>query len=148
MFRKRVSVAAFAVGLLGVLVLPGVGRAQGEISLTIAKHASLTSDGAVVIRVLIECEPLPGTEDFQEALAGAAQAKTGAEAEGGIDGTVTCDGVPRTYTATLSSFTDAAFRPGPAHANASLLVCNVVGDDQVCAQGSTERRIVIRGKKF
>ena len=138
--------AAALVALVAVMAHPAVALAQDEdISISIAKHAQLTSDGAVIIMVDIACDLLPGTEDFQEALAGAGQAKTGAGAEGGIDGTVVCDGISRTYTARLSPFTDAVFERGPAVATASLIICNVVGDEQVCAQRSTQRRIIIRG---
>ena len=138
--------AAALVALVAVMVHPAIALAQEEdISISIAKHAQLTSDGAVMIMVEIACDPLPGTEDFQEALAGAGQAKTGAGAEGGIDGTVVCDGISRTYTARLSPFTDAVFERGPAVATASLIICNVVGDEQVCVQRSTQRRIIIRG---
>ena len=138
--------AAALVALAGIMALPAIVLAQdNNISISIEKHAQLTSEGAVIIMIQIACDPLPGTEDFQEALAGAVQARTGAEAEGGIDGTVVCDGIPRTYTARLSPFTDAVFKRGPADASASLLICNLVGDEQVCADGAAERRIIIRG---
>jgi hypothetical protein len=127
------------------MALPAIALAQDDVSISIAKHAQLTSNGAVIIRIDIACDPLPGTEDFQEALAGAGQPRTGAEAEGGIDGTVVCDGISHTYTARLSPFTDAVFQRGPANANVSLLICNVVGDEQVCIDGATECRIIIRG---
>jgi hypothetical protein len=142
---RRFPAAAF-VALAGIMALPGIALAQDDdISISIAKHAQLTADGAVIIRIHIACDPLPGTEDFQEALAGAEQARTAAEAEGGIDGTVVCDGISHTYTARLSPFTDAVFQRGPADANVSLLMCNLVGDEQVCVDGATERRIIIRG---
>jgi hypothetical protein len=137
--------AAALVALASIMVLPAIILAQDNISISIEKHAQLTSDGAVIIMIQIACDPLPGTPDFQEALAGAGQPRTGAEAEGGIDGTVVCDGISRTYTARLSPFTDAVFKRGPADASASLLICNVVGDEQVCADGATEGRIIIRG---
>jgi hypothetical protein len=138
--------AAVLVALVGIIALPAMALAQdNDISISIEKHAQLTSDGAVIITIHIACDPLPGTEDFQEALAGAGQAKTGAEAEGGIDGTVVCDGISRRHTARLFPFTDAVFKRGPAGANASLFICNVVGDEQVCANGSTARQIIIRG---
>jgi hypothetical protein len=138
--------AAALVAIAGIIALPASALAQDDdISISIAKHAQLTVDGAVIIRIDIACNPLPGTEDFQEALAGAAQPRTGAEAEGGIDGTVVCDGTSRTYTARLSPFTNAVFRRGPADANVSVLICNLVGDEQVCVDGTTERRIIIRG---
>ena len=138
--------AAALVAIAGIMALPAIALAQDEgISISIAKHAQLTSDGAVIIMIHIACDPLPGTEDFQEALAGAGQAKTGAGAEGGIDGMVVCDGVSHTHTTRLSPFTDAVFRRGPAVATASLIICNVVGDEQVCVQRSTQRRIIIRG---
>jgi hypothetical protein len=128
------------------MALPAIVPAQNNnIAISIEKHAQLTFDGAVIIMIQIACDPLPGTPDFQEALAGAEQTRTGAEAEGGIDGTVVCDSIPHTYTARLSPFTDAVFKRGPADASASLLICNVVGDEQVCVDGATERRIIIRG---
>jgi hypothetical protein len=138
--------AAALVALAGIMALPAIVLAQDDdVSISIEKHGQLTSDGAVIITINIACDPLPGTEDFQEALAGAGQPKTGAEGEGGIDGTVVCDGISRTYTARLSPFTDAVFKRGPADASASVLICNLVGDEQVCIDGATERRIVIRG---
>jgi hypothetical protein len=134
-----------ALAALIALVLPGDAQAQGDVSISINKHARLASDGAIIIEAHIACDPLQGVEDFQEVLAGAAQQKTGAEAEGGVDGLVICDGVGRTHTARLSPFTDEAFRRGPANASVSLLVCNVLGDDQICLQGAAQRRIIIRG---
>ena len=137
---------AALIALAGIIALPAIVLAQdNNISISIEKHAQLTSEGAVIIMIQIACDPLPGTEDFQEALAGAGQPRTGAEAEGGIDGTVVCDGISRTYTARLSPFTDAVFKRGPADASASVLICNLVGDEQVCADGAAERRIIIRG---
>jgi len=132
--------------VVGAIALSGVAQAQGHVSISIEKHARLTADGAVIIRVHIACDPLPGTEDFQEALAGAGQARTGAAAEGGVDGTVVCDGIERAHTARLSAFSYGEFKRGPAGASASLLVCNVAGDDQVCEQGATQRRIIIAGR--
>jgi hypothetical protein len=133
------------VALAGIMGLPAIVLAQDDISISIEKHAQLTADGAIIILINIACDPLPGIEDFQEALAGALQPKTGAEAEGGIDGTVVCDGIPHTYTARLSPFTNAVFKRGPANASASVLICNLVDDQQVCIDGATERRIVISG---
>jgi hypothetical protein len=140
--KRAVAVAAIAAAIS----VPKVAQAQGDISISIARHAQLTADRGVIIRVHIACDPLPGTEDFQEALAGAVQAHSGAEAEGGLDGTVVCDGVQRTYTARLNSFTETVFKRGPASAGASLIVCNVVGDEQICQQAATQRSIVIRGR--
>jgi probable HAF family extracellular repeat protein len=119
---------------------------EAGISLAIEKHAGLTEQGAVVITVQIVCGPFAGVEDFQQASAGAGQEKTGAAAEGDLDGTVVCDGVERTHTAHLSSFTEAVFRRGPAGANVSLFVCTLVGDEQMCFQGSTQGRVVIKGR--
>jgi hypothetical protein len=130
----------------GVTVLPAMALAENDdITIALAKHADLTSDGAVIIRIHIACDPLPGTVDFQEAHAGAGQPKSGAGAEAGIDGTVVCDGVAHTYTAHLFPHTDTVFRRGPARANASLFICNVVEDQQICVEGRAQRRIIIRG---
>jgi hypothetical protein len=139
--RRRFRAAVLAA-LAGIMALPAIVLAQDDVSISIEKHAQLTSDGAVIIMIQIACDPLPGTEDFQEALAGAVQPRTGAEAEGGIDGTVVCDGIPHTYTARLSPFTNAVFKRGAADANVSVLICNLVGDEQVCVDGATERRII------
>jgi hypothetical protein len=54
-------------------------------------------------------------------------------------------GVERAYTAALSSFTDEAFRRGPATASVAVIVCNTVGLDQICVQASARRRIVVSG---
>ena len=69
----------------------------------------------------------------------------GKEAEGGMDGTVVCDGVERTHTAHLSAHTDAAFKHGPARASASLFLCTLVGDEQICFHGAMSRRVILRG---
>jgi hypothetical protein len=143
--RVLFVLAAFVAGALIVVALSPPVHAQGNISIAIEKHAALTKQGAIVITVRIACGPLPGVEEFQEAIASAAQEKTGAEAEGGLDGTVVCDGVDRTHTAHLSSFTDAGFKRGPASASASLLVCTLVGDEQMCFQGAMHRRVIVRG---
>lgn len=132
------------VPLLLAAVLPGVARADG-LSISIEKHARPTAGGGVVFLVHVTCGPLPGTEDFREGLAGAAQARTGAEAEGGLSPEVVCDGAERTYTAALSRFTDDPFRRGPADAAVAVIACNTVGDEQVCLQAGTQRRIIIAG---
>jgi hypothetical protein len=112
-------------------LLTPVSVAEPGISLAIEKHAWLTGQGAVAIIVHIVCGPFDGVEDFQEAVAGAFQEKTGAEAEGGLDGTVVCDGIERTHTARLSSFTEAVFKREPAGANVSLFVCTLIGNASV-----------------
>ena len=137
--------ALFLLSLVGAMITPGSAAAQESISLSIAKHAQITSDGVIVIRIDVVCEPLPGTVDFQQTFAGASQTGTGAEAEAGLDGTVVCDGIERTHTAHLSSFAED-FKRGPAQASASLIVCNVDGDTQICAQRGTQQRIVIQGR--
>ena len=144
--RHNSILAAAAVVFMVALAPQAQAQAQAGISLAIEKHARLTEQGGIVIRIHIICGPFEGIEDFQEAHAGAHQVKSGAEAESGIDGTVVCDGVERTYTAHFSSFTDQPFEPGPAGANASLFVCMLVGDEQMCFQGATSRRVIIRGQ--
>jgi hypothetical protein len=131
--------------LVNVAALPGVARAQDELSISIERHARLTDDGGIVFRVHVTCGPLPGSEDFREGLAGASQAKTGAEGEGGLSPDVICDGVGRVYSAAVSSFTEAGFRRGPASASAGVIACNTVGDGQVCVQGGAQRRVIIAG---
>jgi hypothetical protein len=125
--------------------LPGTARAQGLVSIWIEKHARLTADGGVIFRVHVSCGPLPGTEDFREGFAGAGQPRIGAEGEGGLSPDIVCDGVERVYTAGLSTITDAVFVRGPASANAAVIACNTVGDQQVCVAASVQRRIIISG---
>jgi hypothetical protein len=122
-------------------------QAGGGISLAIEKHAILTQQGIVIFRVRITCGPFEGVEEFQEGFAGGSQERTGAESESGIDGMVVCDGVQRTHTVQLTSF-GPPFRHGPANANASVILCTLVGEEQVCFSGSTARRIIIRGGPF
>lgn len=134
------------VALAGATSLADTAGAQGDISIQIDRHARLTPDGSVVFTVRVACGPLPGTEDFREGLAGASQEKTGAEAEGGLSPDIVCDGVERVYTAGVSRITDASFKRGPAVATAAVIACNTVADEQVCVQGSAQRRIIISGR--
>jgi hypothetical protein len=41
---------------------------------------------------------------------------------------------------------DVGFRRGSAGANVSLFVCTLVQNEQICFQGSTQRRVIIRGQ--
>ena len=134
------------ISVTGAMTVPAAAQAQGEISIRIAKHAQLTSDGSVVFTVWIACGPLPGTEDFREAHAGAGQAKTRAGAEGGLSPSIICDGVERAYTAAPSLITENEFARGPARGNAAVFACNIVGDDQVCVEASAQRRIIVSGR--
>jgi hypothetical protein len=141
------KLACLVIAALSAIAFPSA-RAQSPtpgVSVEIERLARLTDDGIVVIWVHVTCGPFEGVEDFQEARAGAGQAKTGAGAEGGLDGTVVCDGVERVHTAHLSAHTDAAFKPGPALARASLFLCMLVGEEQTCFQGAMSRRVILRG---
>jgi hypothetical protein len=131
--------------LIVVAIVPGAGAQSAGISLEIEKHALLTRAGLVIIRIHITCGPFAGIEEFQDGHAGGGQSKTGASSETGIDGTVLCDGVERIHTAHLSQLDEAAFKHGPAGVSASLIVCTLVGEEQMCFSGSTSRRVVIRG---
>ena len=144
MAPKQAFVAIAA--LFVVALCPQVHAQDAGISLKIKKHAQLTEQRAMVIRIKIACGPFEGVEEFQQAFAGGGQEKTGAEAEGGIDGTVVCDGVRRTHTARLTSFSGTGFRRGPASADATLIVCTLVDDEQMCFSGSTQRRVIIQGR--
>ncbi|MDZ5620578.1 hypothetical protein [Nocardioides bizhenqiangii] len=137
-----------ALGLVmaALLLAAPAAHAEDEITIRIAKQASLGADGRVMITVFVRCGPLPGAEDFIEAHAGVGQARTGAGGEGGLDGTVVCDGVERVHTAHFSPL-DGAFRHGPAVANVSIFACRLVGDDQVCFSANTSRRIIITGRR-
>lgn len=117
---------------------------QGDIHMAIAKYASPTADGAVTIRIHIACEPLPGVEDYQEGFSGASQPRSGAEGESGIDGMIICDGQARTHTARIYGH-EASFVRGPASGSASVILCNLVGNDQLCVSGAASGRIIIRG---
>jgi hypothetical protein len=143
--RTALKLAAATAASLFLAAPTALDAQTAGIALTIEKHANLTAQGVVVIRVHVTCGPFAGFEDFQEAFAGATQPKTGAEAEGGMDGTVVCDGVERVHTAHLSPFTEVSFRHGPAGAGAALHVCMLVGDEQQCHQGSVNRRVILRG---
>jgi hypothetical protein len=134
------------VGLCAIAV--PAPRAQSQtsgIAVEIERLARLTNDGIVVIWVHVTCGPFEGVEDFQEARAGAGQASTGAGAEGGLDGTVVCDGVERVHTAHLSAHTEASFKHGPALARASVFLCMLVGEEQTCFQGAQSKRVILRG---
>jgi hypothetical protein len=138
--------SAVLVALFVIAFIPQARAQANGISLAIEKHAVLTQAGIVVIRIHITCGPFAGVEEFQEGHAGGGQSKTGAESETGIDGAVLCDGVERTHTAHLSPLTDADFKHGPASVSASLIVCMLVGDEQMCFSGSTSRRVIIRAE--
>ena len=131
--------------LIVVAIVPGAGAQSAGILLEIEKHAVLTRAGLVIIRIHITCGPFAGIEEFQEGHAGGGQSKTGASSETGIDGTVLCDGVERIHTAHLSPLDEAVFKPGPASVSASLFLCTLVGEEQMCFSGSTSRRVIIRG---
>jgi hypothetical protein len=131
--------------LIVLAIVPGAGAQSAGILLEIEKHAVLTRAGLVIIRIHITCGPFAGIQEFQEGHAGGGQSKTGASSETGIDGTVLCDGVERIHTAHLSPLDEAAFKHGPASASASLFLCTLAGEEQMCFSGSTSRRVIIRG---
>ena len=143
--RSNRNMVTILAALIVAALLPNAFAQTPGISLQIEKHAVLTRTGLVRIRINITCGPFAGVEEFQEGHAGGGQSKTGAESETGIDGTVLCDGVMRVHTAHLSPLTDAAFKHGPAGASASLIVCMLDGEEQMCFSGSTSRRIIIGG---
>jgi hypothetical protein len=116
------------------------------ITALVAAHAIALSPAAHPQTSGISCGPFEGTEYFQESFAGASQEQSGAEAEGGVDGTVVCDGVQRVQSARLASFNDFSFRRGPANANAGVMVCVLVLDEQMCFSGGASRRVIVRGR--
>jgi hypothetical protein len=142
-YANRSVVAAAA--LLALLAAPLDTASQpAGIALAMNKHAVLRSDGVVVLRLQVICGPFTGAEDFQQGFAGGSQPRTGAASEGGIDGTVVCDGVEREHTAHLPSYTGFRFRPGPANFSAAINLCMLVGDEQQCYNGAISRRVIIR----
>lgn len=143
MIRKVAVVTGLA---LAAMLLVSPAHADDGVTVTIAKHARLTADGDVVILAFVRCGPLPGVEDFQETRAGIGQARTGGAGEGGLDGTVVCDGVERVHTARFSSFAEP-FQPGPARAVASVTACRLVGDDQVCFSDTETRQVIITRRR-
>jgi hypothetical protein len=140
------KLTSVVLAALLVFAVSAQSHAQAPgISLMIEKHASLTQQGIVVIWIRVVCGPFAGIEQFQEGHAGGGQDKTGASSESGIDGTVICDGIERTHTAHLSPLDEAAFKPGPASVSASLFLCTLAGEEQMCFSGATSRRVIIRG---
>ncbi len=130
--------------LAATLALPGPARAEPTVKIWIEKNAHQIPGGGVRFVVHVTCGPLPGSPDFREGFAGASQFKTRAEAEGGLSPDVTCDGGSRVYTAALSAFTEEGFARGWGRANATVIACNVIDDQQVCVNGSSARQIYIR----
>jgi hypothetical protein len=134
-----------AVAALFVFVISPEAQAQDAgVTLAIEKHAQLSQRGEMVIRIRITCGPFEGFEEFQQGFAGGSQEKSGAVSESGIDGMVVCDGVQRTHTARMAPF-DVPFQRGPARANAALMLCMLVGEEQTCFSGSTARGVIISG---
>jgi len=139
----RKFAAALGLVLVAVVFTPATAHAEGEITIRIAKHATLTPSGQLVFTAFVRCGPLPGVEDFIEGFAGAGQERTGAWSESGLDGTVVCDGVERAHTAHLVAF-EGSWKRGPAGASATVITCRLVGDDQVCFNASAARRVIVR----
>jgi hypothetical protein len=138
------TVLVVATALAATATLPSPAHAEPTVTMWIEKNAYQIPGGGVRFVVHVTCGPLPGSPDFREGFAGASQFKTKAEAEGGLSPDVTCDGGREVYTAALSAFTDEGFARGFGRANATVIACNSVGDQQVCVQGSSARQIYIR----
>ena len=141
-------VKRLCLGLLcaiGSVAVPTAALAQESLTISIDRFATLTSDGSIAFTVHVACS-LPGVPDFREGLAGASQPRTGAAAEGGLSPNVVCDGVERTYVASVSLITESGFARGPAVARATAIACNVSDDQQVCVQRSAERRVIVTGR--
>jgi hypothetical protein len=147
--QKTRAGTLLSVVLIGLLAVQSSSSAhedsnEDDVLVAIAKYAVPTHDGSIVIRIHIACEPMWGFEEFQQGHAGGSQARTGAWSETGIDGTIVCDGQAHTHTARLYPF-EGVFKRGGARANASVFICNLIGDEQFCVSGSSARKIVIRG---
>jgi hypothetical protein len=145
MRSNRKVFAALATLIVAVLIPDASAQPAPGVLLQIEKHAVLTRDGRVRIRIQITCGPFTGFLSIVEGHAGGGQSKTGASSETGIDGTPVCDGVMHVHTAHLSPLDENEFKHGPAGASASMFVCTFENDEQTCFSGSTARRIVIRG---
>jgi hypothetical protein len=139
-----------ALAILAVLTLaPTVALAQGTATVTLHPRA-LLGDGGLWLQLTVDiaCDDL-GTEDFQQGLAFATQERGSQHiaGEGGVDGTVICDGVTRTHTATVSLFQGSRFRGGPATATVSFFVCFTdENGDQVCEQDNDTQPVLVAGR--
>ena len=139
--RNMLALAALVV----LALVPNASAQTSGVLLQIEKHAVLTREGRVRIRIQITCGPFTGFMEINEGHAGGGQEKTGASSETGIDGTPLCDGVTRVHTAHLAPLDENEFKHGPAGASASLFVCMFDGVEQTCYSGATSRRIIIGG---
>ena len=143
--------AGVLAGLVMVTVAVGPGSvAQAEtdepaLVISIEKFAEFSANGSPTFRAHVTCGPLPGSRHFRQGHAGAVQQTTGAEAEGGLSPDLECDGTERVYTAGVSVITEEQFRAGPAQAFVGVIACNLVGDEQVCVQGSEQATVIIQG---
>jgi hypothetical protein len=111
---------------------------------------ALLRDGGFSLQLTadIECDDL-GTEDFQQGLAFATQegGSLSLAGEGGVDGSVICDGVSRTHTATVSLFRGSKFHGGPAVATVAFLACFIdENDNQVCGQDNETLPVLVAGR--
>jgi hypothetical protein len=143
---RDLLVVAFAAAV-ALAATPAVG--QGSVSVSLHRRAMLGEGGSSLQLIVdIACDDL-GTEEFQEGLAFATQRRGPlfAEGEGGVDGSVICDGMTRTYTATVSLFEGSRFRGGPASATVDFLICFIVdNENQVCEHGVDTRTVLVAGR--
>jgi hypothetical protein len=142
--------ASLVLAVAAALTLTGTtALAQGSVTVTLHPRA-LRGDGGQWLQLTVDiaCDDL-GAEDFQQGLAFATQQRGRhvIAGEGGVDGTVICDGVARTHTATVSLFQGSKFRGGPATATVDFLICFIdESDNQVCEQDNDTRTVLVGGR--
>jgi hypothetical protein len=143
----RKTLASMVV--LSILLLtPMIASAQEPVTVTLHDRALLGNGGqSLQLVVDITCQDL-GIEDFQQGLAFGTQHRGPniREGEGGVDGTIVCDGVTRTHTATVSLFQGSRFLGGPATATVAVLACFIdESGSQVCGQDVDTRTVLVAG---
>jgi hypothetical protein len=145
--RSSSIVAVAILAVAGASLFPPSASAAPPPRVKVRIHpvARVTDDGGITFRAWVRCR-LPGTPDFRQGFAGASQRRGLAAGEGGLSPDVVCDGRWHVYTASVSSTTGTPFRRGLATASATVNACNVVGDTQVCANGSRRQVVVVLGR--
>jgi hypothetical protein len=111
--------------------------------------ASTSSGSRLVADSVVDVRPHGGGEMKRASRVFATQER-GSQSmvgEGGVDGTVICDGVTRTQTATVSLSEGSKFRGGPAVATVAFLVSFIdVNGSKVCGQDNDTQPVLVAGR--